>query len=202
MKRKAPGTIRSSLPTLQRRRNTTIPGIFSSSSSSSSRRRHRLRRRRLPSKAKPVTELSRLRESPASLDRGGRGNKQLTATTDDGDVGVAHRVDECTDNDNSSSRRTRCPSFSSARRANDTVAAAVARRRRDAFLATTNERAPTDDATPHRAARHPNCRAVSLLLTDYHVTDNDDRSTRLCEESSMKLDTERQRDDNKNTMLV
>jgi len=121
-----------------------------------------------------VTELSQLRESPASLDRGGRGNKQLTETTDDGDVGVAHRVDECTDNDNSSSRRTRCPSFSGERRANDTAAAAVAIRRRDAFLATTDEHAPTGDATPHRAARHPNCRAVSLLLTDYHATDNDD----------------------------
>lgn len=32
MKRKAPGTTRSSLPTLHRRRNTTIPGISSSRS--------------------------------------------------------------------------------------------------------------------------------------------------------------------------
>jgi len=113
----------------------------------------------IQSQAGGQAELSQLRESPASLDR--EGSKQLTAG-DDGDVGVAHRVDECTDNDNSSSRRTRCPSFSGERRASVDTAAAAVVRRRDAFLAITDEHAPTGDATLHRAARH------RVIVAPYH----------------------------------
>lgn len=142
MNRKAPGTTRSSLPTLQRRRNTTIPGI--------SRRVvvaafvvvvfHPISRR-------PRVHLTR--ESPrewSSPDLSDDRGKWSTTAADDADVGVARRADVRTDNDGDPCYRfaLRCPSLIGKRCVDDDD---------DTFLLAVTERAPMSDATSHRAAR-------------------------------------------------
>lgn len=92
--RKAPGTTRSSLPTLQRRRNTTIPGILSS------RRRLRHRRCRLPSNQPSDSSSCSLSFAEKffhfTYDESPDG--RVLAAADDADVGVAGRA-RCSNSD-------------------------------------------------------------------------------------------------------
>jgi len=144
MNRKTPGTTRSSLPTLQRRRNTTIPGIS----------------RRVvvaafvvvvfhPTNRRPRTHLTR--ESPRdSLDLSGDRGKRTAAIDDDADVDVACRADVRTDSCNrDSSYRVRCPFFSGL--ADD------AARRRDGLLLDTTD-------SEHCAARRDNARPILTII--------------------------------------